>query len=116
MTSEPSKGLNRNRIDKFYTHTKTVKFCLQIIKQNLSINPAKDLIIEPSAGNGAFIAGIKQLCKNYIFYDLAPENHEIIKQDYLLFDKNTLVGKYEKIHIIGNPPFGRQSSLAIKFY
>jgi hypothetical protein len=46
---------------------------------------------------------------------LEPDHNEIIQQDYLLFNPNELKSKYENIHIIGNPPFGRQSSLAIKF-
>jgi predicted RNA methylase len=74
------------------------------------------LIIEPSAGNGSFISGIKSLTKHYIFYDIEPENNEIIKQDYLLYDDYHEIKKmYNKIHVVGNPPFGRQSSLVIKF-
>ena len=47
---------------------------------------------------------------------MEPENSEIMKQDYLNFDYNTMIKKkFNKIHVIGNPPFGRQSSLAIKF-
>ena len=56
------------------------------------------------------------MSENFKFYDLDPENREIIKQDYLEFDYNILIKKsYSNIHIIGNPPFGRQSSMAIKF-
>lgn len=50
-----------------------------------------------------------------MFYDLHPEHDEIIKQDYLLYDHSNVRGAFSKIHVIGNPPFGRQSSLAIKF-
>ena len=31
------------------------------------------------------------------------------------FDFNPLINTNYKIHLVGNPPFGRQSSLAIKF-
>ena len=80
------------------------------------INISKDdLIIEPSAGNGSFIENIKKITENYKFYDLEPENKEIIKQDFLYFDFVELKQKYKNIHIIGNTPFGRQSSLSIKF-
>ena len=107
------KGLNRNTIDKYYTKDIIVKFCLNLFKNNININN-DDLIIEPSAGNGTFIIGIKSLTNNYIFYDLEPEHDEIIKQDYLLLNYNEII-KNDIIHIIGNPPFGRQSSIAIKF-
>lgn len=114
MATKQTKGLKRNTIDKYYTKDTIVESCLNSIKNYININ-SDDLIIEPSAGNGSFITGIKSLSNNFIFYDLEPENKEIIKQDYLLFDYEELTNKFNKIHIIGNPPFGRQSSLAIKF-
>jgi hypothetical protein len=107
------KGLQRNTIDKYYTKTSVVELCLNFVKQCIHINK-NDLIIEPSAGNGSFISGIKTLSDNCLFYDLEPENEEIVKQDYLLIDSNNLENG-QIIHVIGNPPFGRQSSSAIRF-
>lgn len=109
------KGLKRDTIDKYYTKNIVVNNCIELIKKYINININNDLIIEPSAGNGAFINNIKLLSNNYIFYDIEPDNKEIIKQDFLEFDYKSIINKYNKIHIIGNPPFGRQSSLAIKF-
>lgn len=109
------KGLQRNTIDKFFTNDITCKNCLQYILQNINIDKEQDIIIEPSAGNGSFIKIIKSLCKNYIFMDIEPEHKEIVKQDFLTSDFSNIIGKFKKIHIIGNPPFGRQSSDAIKF-
>lgn len=108
-------GLKRKQLDKFYTSDFIVDKCIDLIKKQINIEE-DDICIEPSAGNGSFINGIKSVFKQHKFYDLEPENNEIIKQDYLIFDYNTLVKKpNSKVHIIGNPPFGRQSSLAIKF-
>ena len=112
-------GLKRKTTDKYYTSNNAVKKCLELIVNTILIN-SDDLCIEPSAGNGSFIDGIKTIFTNYCFYDLEPENSEIIKQDYLLFDYNQIAENAEhaepfKKHVIGNPPFGRQSSLAIKF-
>lgn len=108
-------GLTRNTIDKYYTKPIIVEACIQAIKEHIKISAEDDTIIEPSAGNGAFIDGIKTLSKNVRFYDLEPENPQILKQDYLqlIYDKKD--EKDKKVHVIGNPPFGRQSSLAIKF-
>ena len=102
-------GLNRNTVDKYYTKPEIVNQCIDIIKNKININK-DDIIIEPSAGNGAF-SKIKELSKYCYFYDIEPEHEDIIKQDFLTLDINN----NNKIHIIGNPPFGRQSSLAIKF-
>tara|TARA_Y100000780_G_C13694565_1_gene420952 strand:- start:8017 stop:8715 length:699 start_codon:yes stop_codon:yes gene_type:complete len=108
-------GLKRETIDKFYTSPSIVKKCIDLVKNHIDIDD-DDICIEPSAGNGSFISSIKQLFNNYKFYDLKPENNEIIEQDYLMLDYNKIIKKLNtKVHIIGNPPFGRQSSLAIKF-
>jgi predicted RNA methylase len=151
--NKQNKGLNRNTLDKYYTKDSTVNLCLNLVKKYLVIEK-NDLCIEPGAGNGSFISGIKSLFDKYIFYDLEPEHKEIIKKDYLkcdykdvildtLRDKDPAVARHDpgiteldggnissiieemrsleidklgqNIHIIGNPPFGRQSSLAIKF-
>jgi len=110
-------GLNRDTIDKFYTKSSVSKECCDIIKQFININNENDIIIEPSAGNGSFIPELTKMSSNCLFYDIQPEHLGIIKQDYLDFDTKSLElpDLYSKIHIIGNPPFGRQSSLAIKF-
>jgi len=114
MEIKQTKGLHRDTIDKYYTKDIVVESCLNMFKKYIEIN-TDDLIVEPSAGNGSFITGIKALTSNFKFYDIEPENKEIIKQDYLLYDYSNIKKAYNKIHIIGNPPFGRQSSLAIKF-
>ena len=62
---------------------------IELKKENILINKV-DICIEPSAGNGSFIEGIKTICMHNKFYDLEPENPEIIKQDYLSFDYSKL--------------------------
>jgi predicted RNA methylase len=106
-------GLNRNTIDKYYTKSEVVNNCIDIIKNKIKINK-NDIIIEPSAGNGAFNK-IKELSNNCYFYDIEPENPDIIKQDFLTLNINININNINNVHIIGNPPFGRQSSIAIKF-
>jgi hypothetical protein len=97
-------------LDKFYTTSETVIECITLLKSTLLIKDT-DLIIEPSAGNGAFIKAIESLSNNYKFYDIAPEHPDILEQDFLSL---TLTSQ-GPVHFIGNPPFGKQSSLAIKF-
>jgi hypothetical protein len=114
-----SIGLNRDTTDKFYTNKEIVEICINNIKSNIKIKKT-DFIIEPSAGNGAFIEEINKMSKFCLFLDIKPENNQIEECDYLNF-KISEYKKYnnlkpnKKIHVIGNPPFGRQSSLAIKF-
>jgi hypothetical protein len=106
-------------LNKFYTKAETIKICYNAIKKYLKIGK-KDLIIEPSAGDGSFINIIKALSDNYIFYDIKPEHPDVIKANFLKTSIYTSgpegpKGKERKVHIIGNPPFGYKSSTAIKF-
>lgn len=112
INNDQKTGLKRNTIDKFYTKKLVAESCLNSFNQVILPND-NDLIIEPSAGNGSFINGIKIITNNYLFYDIEPDNDEIINQDYLLLETDQF--KNGIIHVIGNPPFGKQSSLAIKF-
>jgi len=107
-------GLKRNIIDKYYTKKNIVEKCVKLLKKNININYNNDIIIEPSAGNGSFIESLKKICKNHEFYDICPDNEFIKKQDYLELNLDKF-NKFNKIHIIGNPPFGRQSTTAKKF-
>ncbi len=110
-------GLKRSTIDKFYTKASIVDLCLTQFRQNVSLQPS-DLIIEPSAGNGAFLHKIKLFHTNCIGYDILPDDDAIVKQDYLAVDSAQIrksLGSFDKIYVVGNPPFGKQSSLAKKF-
>jgi len=110
---EQTKGLKRDTIDKFYTKLSIVKECCLNIQKFINIGKTTDIIIEPSAGNGAFIESINSLCDKTYFYDLKPDNVNITQQDFLKIDYT--IFNNSSVHIIGNPPFGRQSSMAIKF-
>jgi hypothetical protein len=114
MANSQTIGFKHNTIDKYYTKEGVAHLCLDYFKKYIKIGK-NDLVIEPSAGNGSFISAIKALTSHYVFYDIEPENSEIISQDYLNGNFNDFKSKFNNIHIIGNPPFGRQSSLAIKF-
>lgn len=92
----------KSEFDKFYTKFEIVDLCIKLIH----FEKYKS-IIEPSAGNGSFSNKII----NCIAYDIKPENTSIIKQNFL-----TLKPDFKSpVLVIGNPPFGRQNSLALKF-
>lgn len=98
-------------IDKFYTKPEIVDLCMDKLLNIIKIY--KDtFIIEPSAGNGAFINRIKNITNNYIFIDIKPEHEDIVCYDFLEYLPDR---EYSNTIILGNPPFGRQSSFAIKF-
>jgi predicted RNA methylase len=96
-------------LDKFYTNPDISKKCINEIK-NLN---KYDLVIEPSAGNGSFLCQLKKLHQNVIGLDISPEHPDIIAQDFFEYTPPSNSGK---ILVVGNPPFGRVSSTAIKFF
>jgi hypothetical protein len=112
-------GLNRDQTDKFYTNPSVVKICMEYIRTILVIK-REDIIIEPSAGNGAFVSEIEKISNHTFFYDIAPEHPKVYQADFLEVDLDILrdfvdCENRRKIHFIGNPPFGRQSCLAFLF-
>jgi len=115
---EQTTGLDRNPIDKYYTKPTVAQECVTIMKKYALPKKLCDVIVEPSAGNGVFFNVLKPLKCTIRMYDILPEHPQIIKQDYLTLPiDNMLSGKAPngRIHVMGNPPFGRQASLAIKF-
>ncbi len=104
-----TKQVRSEGLDKFYTLPIYSKKCIDKVFDFYS--PSEfDLIIEPSAGNGSFL---KQLPPHTLGLDILPEHPDIQQQDFLLYSPEEDV---KNILVIGNPPFGRNSSLAIKFF
>lgn len=103
-------GKDRDTTDKFYTKHHVVLQCLDSWKQHVSYKDT--CVIEPSAGNGKFLTELVKIPDiQLLSYDIHPEHPDILQQDFLeTFFNNNL-----ELHVIGNPPFGRQSSTALKF-
>jgi predicted RNA methylase len=97
----------KHALDKFYTKSHVAKACLELLDLG-----AYDLIIEPSAGGGAFsdplFAGPSP---NVLAFDLDPENPGVHQQDWFEY---TTRGPAATL-VVGNPPFGQQCSLALAF-
>lgn len=98
-------------MDKFYTKKEIAKECYDELKKIININDY-NILLEPSAGNGSFY-NLLPIDKRHGI-DISPEPNikEIIKQDYFTYVPNDKL----KYIVIGNPPFGKISSLAIKFF
>ena len=103
------KVIREEGLDKFYTKPEYSKKCIDKVFEMYDISKW-DLIIEPSAGDGSFFNQIQS--NNKIGIDILPEHPDIIKQDFFEYYPSNK----KNILVIGNPPFGRVSSLAIKFF
>jgi hypothetical protein len=96
-------------MDQFYTNNNIAQECL-IDLQNYINFVDYDVILEPSAGTGSFYKLLP--INNRYGLDIEPKYEGIIKNDFLQF----IHEKHKKYLIVGNPPFGKISSLAIKFF
>lgn len=103
------------KLDKFYTNSETVRIVLEYFKENFcdDIDIRKSLFIEPCAGGGAFLDGIKQVYKKdaHAAYDIEPDDLRIERADF--FEINPVYSA--KNIIVGNPPFGHRGNLAVDF-
>jgi hypothetical protein len=103
-TGKKRKNLN----DQFYTKDGKAKLCVDTLlhkfpeTQNL-------LWIEPSAGRGAFLKALPASIQR-IGIDIEPRDPSIQQGDFLSWTPPS-----QPCVVFGNPPFGRQSSLAKAF-
>lgn len=96
--------------DKFYTKDHVAKMCVTLLEEVLP-SPMKDYaIVEPSAGGGAFLRAVDSY---HLAFDILPECDGIEVADYLTLPK---LNSEKKIVTLGNPPFGKNSSKAVKFF
>ena len=109
VIEDDSKTVREQGLDKFYTIPVIVDKCIESVGKKYDWTKW-DLILEPSAGNGSFLFKIPSV--NKIGIDIEPDHPDILKQDFFTYsppDKANIL-------VIGNPPFGKISSLAIQFF
>ena len=93
-------------LDQFYTDKKVSKDCLDIF---LNIVGENGVFLEPSAGGGSFVEHMVEKRIAFLAVDIDPKHPMVMREDYLS-------KSYKVKGVIGNPPFGKNSSLAVKFF
>lgn len=99
------------RLDQFYTSPDIAARLYGTFRR--FHDPAAFLMVEPSAGAGAFFA---QLPPGSLGFDLMPAAPGMVAADFLKEDLGEYMCGGRKLAIIGNPPFGRAASSAIAFF
>lgn len=96
-------------MNQFYTKTNVSNNMYAILNNKIDLN-SFDILLEPSAGTGSFF---KLMNKNKrVGIDLEPKCDGVKKCNF--FDYTFIPNK--KYAVIGNPPFGKRCSTAIKFF
>jgi len=99
----------KNTKDQYYTKSSIAKDCIKKLLEFCPEYPTYQWI-EPSAGNGVFLRELPDTIDK-VGIDIEPKSPEIIKQDFLEWTP----ALNKKRIFFGNPPFGRQGSLAKSF-
>ena len=106
------KTLTAKDKDQFFTNPETAQICFQIFNNKLTelgINLEEYTYVEPSAGNGSFYNLFPE--DRRIGIDIESNIDSVIKQDYLTWSPT----EEKKYLVLGNPPFGLRSNLALRF-
>ena len=106
------KGATHIAMDKFYTVPTVAATCLQTVAEHFGGWHPWDLVVEPSAGNGSFYTQLPPGVPN-IGIDIAPEHPDVQARDFLTFVPPESASR---VLVVGNPPFGRVSSMAVRFF
>jgi len=97
-------------LDQFYTQPAVALHCISLIKSVFT--SSADLIwIEPAAGAGAFLQGFAN--DEVIALDVEPASDRVVAADFLTWTPPSSSSR--RLLFYGNPPFGRQGSLAKAF-
>jgi hypothetical protein len=109
MLNKFGKREKSSALDKFYTKSDVAKRLTERVFEHY--NPDDfDIILEPSAGSGAFLFHLPADTRKGL--DIQPEHAEIEKCDFFEWVPEPDI----RYLVVGNPPFGRVSSLAIRFF
>ena len=93
------------QLDQFYTQRSVTQRLIKLLEFD-----DYDIVLEPSAGDGAFFDYLPK--GKRVGIDLEPANPLITKGNF--FEWQAIENK--RYFVVGNPPFGKNSSLAKKFF
>lgn len=95
----------RNTLDQYYTNPEYAAYLCGIIHSKCKTKN----FIEPSAGSGAFSKNFESITS----YDIHPMFDGCIEKDFLSIEPSSFPNS---LTFVGNPPFGKNSSVAVKFF
>ena len=111
-TALPSRETARH-LDQFYTRDEVAKELFDWFSgQFAEHDPGRSnppVFMEPSAGEGAFL---RLLPPGSLAFDIDPQGPGIVEADFLRMQ----LPRSGNLIAIGNPPFGKNASLAIRFF
>ena len=101
-------------LEQYYTDDVTAQKFVNDIDSIYGLS-SYDMVLEPSAGAGHILEKLPKA--NRVGLDLDPKHDEVAKQDFFkYYPPDWGLMNRPKIITIGNPPFGRNSKMAVDFF
>lgn len=97
--------------EQYFTPNDVARACVERLD---SVFPVEsfDRIVEPSAGDGAFL---RFLPPTTVAIDIEPQADNINRADFLTWMPEPLANQAGRTLVLGNPPFGQRAALAMAF-
>jgi predicted RNA methylase len=87
----------------------------ELVKKLMNLVQLDNAIwIEPAGGTGNFINAAKNFNLKIWSCDIEPKHPDVIQADYLQVSLE--LPQNQPVVVFGNPPFGRNNSLSVKFF
>lgn len=112
MSRQSDANKRKTGKEQYYTNPEVVDLCLTTVKKHINLKGKK--FLEPCAGTGEFVKGFQRIGvpdSDIVSFDIEPKHPLVKKSNYLETSLD-----YSQYVSITNPPFGRASSLAKKFF
>lgn len=105
-------------LDQFYTDRQVAQALTRRLLAHLRARPVTKAgwaFLEPSAGEGAFVDALNELAgpARVEGCDLDPRHPAVERMNF--FDRPIPVGPEQWV-VVGNPPFGKNATLAVRFF
>jgi hypothetical protein len=110
LSNQRKSNSSAATLDQYYTDPKFAAHFLNEVKRTINYDDF-NYYLEPSAGSGSFYNLLDPVKR--IGVDLDPKVAGVIHSDFLKWIPDTSI---TKILTIGNPPFGKNANLAVKFF
>lgn len=113
MTDQDTGKFRTNTKDQYYTKATVAQ---KYVDRIVALCPyATDYAwIEPSAGSGAFLKAVPITVGSKFGLDIDPQDADVVAGDFLSWTLPADLSG-QKLVVFGNPPFGKQGSLAKAF-
>lgn len=116
IEKQPRSARQAAAADQYFTRVEVARQCLETMIELIGAGRADShWWVEPSAGSGSFLGVLTQKSLCAWGGDIDPQHPDVAKHNYLVDPLPSIPSDKAGAIVIGNPPFGKKSKLAVEF-